>query len=234
MPIMQRGEEEDPPAGAQAAPLTLPEVLQGFQLSDHSNAQITAFVNSLVPGISKPQFRKLLAYVLKFVEYNTSKYEMLRNEQRRLHEQILSMREELNHFMTMQQEKLPRVAPVPDHPPPIMAPPPTMASQPSLASLAITTQATAHMPSAPLATASLATVPVTMPQPSAFQAAAPPFAPQAIPGPFVAPVAFSPAILNADGTISRRMDQVGNNVTVTFSGNDEMASKKSKHFGSSA
>ena len=45
---------------------------------------------------------------------------------------------------------------------------------------------------------------------------------------------YSPPILNADGTISRKMDEVGNNVTVTFSGNEEMASKKSKLFGSSA
>ena len=41
-------------------------------------------------------------------------------------------------------------------------------------------------------------------------------------------------ITNADGTISRKMGQIGNNVTVTFSANDEMASKKSKLFGSSA
>ena len=173
---MQRGEEEDPPAGAQAAPLTLPEVLQGFQLSDHSDAQITAFVDSLAPGISKPQFRKLLAYVLKFVEYNRSKYEILRNEQRRLHEQILSIREELNHFMTMQQEQLPAVAPVP------VPPPPTMATQPPLASLP--TQAAAPMPPASLATASQPPVSMARAQPSAFQAVAPPFDPQAMPGPF--------------------------------------------------
>ena len=94
------------------------------------------------------------------------------------------MREELTHFVIMQQEQLPRVAPVPDYPPP------TMASQPSLASLPTTAQATAPMPSASLATASLRTVPVTMAQPSAFQAAAPPFALQARPGSFVAPAAF--------------------------------------------
>ena len=45
---------------------------------------------------------------------------------------------------------------------------------------------------------------------------------------------YSPPVVNADGTISRKMDQVGNNVTVTFSGSDEMASNKSKLFGSSA
>ena len=66
--------------------LTLPEVLKGFQLSEHSDAQITAFIDTLAPGISKLQFRKLLAYVFKFVEYNRSKYEWLRTEYRRLNE----------------------------------------------------------------------------------------------------------------------------------------------------
>ena len=128
--------------------------------------------------------------------------------------------------MATRQEPPPRVAPVPDPPPimappsimappPIMAAPPNMASQPSLASLPAAQQA--------------------MAQPPAFHAAAPSLASQApMQGPFVAPVAFSPAIVNVDDTISRKMDQVGNNVTVTFSGNDEMASKKYKLFGSSA
>ena len=41
-------------------------------------------------------------------------------------------------------------------------------------------------------------------------------------------------VRNADGSISRKMGQVGNNVTVTFSQDDDTASKKSKLFGSSA
>ena len=53
-------------------------------------------------------------------------------------------------------------------------------------------------------------------------------------GHVVGATTYSPSALNADGTISRRMDQVGNNVIVTFSGNEEMASKKSKLFGSQA
>ena len=51
---------------------------------------------------------------------------------------------------------------------------------------------------------------------------------------FAAPATFTPSIRNNDGTVSRRMDQVGNNVMVTFSGDDDMASKKAKLFGSSA
>ena len=101
-------------------------------------------------------------------------------------------------------------------------------------------------------------VPAAAALPLAFQAQVPPLASQAIPpafqaiqpafqarasplasqatgyGPFAVPAYISPAIRNPDGTISRRMDQVGNNVTVTFSDNDEMASKRAKLFGSSA
>ena len=231
---MQREGPEDPPAGAQVATpgtIMLQEVLLGFNLSEFSESQLITFINTLPTETgSKPHFRKFLSFLLKFVEYNRPKYKVLRTELGRLNEQAISMREELNRFMATRQEPLPRVAPVPNLPPPsmapplIMAPPPTMASQPSLASLPTAQQATAPMPPASLATA----------QPSAFQAAAPPFASQAIPGPFVIPTVFSPAIVNVDGTISRKMDQVGNNITVTFSGNDEMASKKSKLFGSSA
>ena len=71
---MQRG-EDDPQLGAQAArsnPPSLAEVLNNLQLSDYSEAQVTTFVDSLPQGISKPLFRKLLTYVLKFTEYNRS------------------------------------------------------------------------------------------------------------------------------------------------------------------
>ena len=143
------------------------------------------------------------------------------------------------------QERLPPVAPVPRVPAvpavatqPFQAPFPavtTMATQPSQATLpampAVAPQVSqATEPPAPAASAS---APV---QPSAFQAVSPqPSAPQAAGmGYFAAPATFTPSIQNQDGTVSRRMDQVGNNVMVTFSGNDEMASKKAKLFGSSA
>ena len=90
----------------------------------------------------------------------------------------------------------------------------------------------------------LQVAPQDMALPPAPQAMAPPLAPQAMAPPLVSQAmaighvvsstTYSPPMLNADGTISRKMDQVGNNITVTFSGNDDMASKKSKLFGSSA
>ena len=114
-----------------------------------------------------------------------------------------------------------------------------MATQPSQATLpnmpAVAPQVSqVTEPPAPAASAS---APV---QPSAFQATAwtinqQPSAPQAAGmGYYAAPAMFTPSVPNQDGTVSRRMDQVGNNAIVTFSGDDEMASKKAKLFGSSA
>ena len=126
---------------------------------------------------------------------------------------------------------------------------PTMATQPSQAiTSAVPTMAThpqATLPSMPAlapqvsqatepqASMASASVPV---QPSAFQTYPPqPPAPQAAGLGYVAPPAtFTPSIQNPDGTVSRRMDQIGNNVMVTLSGNDEMASRKAKLFGSAA
>ena len=77
---MQR--DEDPAAGAQTAgPSTISEVLASLQLSEDSEAQVTSFIDSLAHGLTGPRFRKLLTYILKFVELNRSKYETLRTEQ---------------------------------------------------------------------------------------------------------------------------------------------------------
>ena len=115
---------------------------------------------------------------------------------------------------------------------------PTVATQPSQATMpAIPAVAPPiPQPTMPPAPAATATAPPSAVYPSAFQAVPPqPSAPQAVGMGFVAtPATFTPSIRNSDGTVSRRMDQVGNNVMVTFSGDDEMASKKAKLFGSSA
>ena len=207
---MQRG-EDDPQVGAQAArpnPPSLAEVLNNFQLSDDSEAQLTTFVDSLTQGISKPHFRKLSTYALKFTEYNRSKYEMLRTEQLRLTDQANSLRDELNRVLETRQEQMPQVAPIPST---ITAP--TMATQPLIASLPSASLATAPMPSAPAAAAlplafqAQATSLASQAMPSAFQAHAPLLASQAKgSGPFAVPAYISPAIRNPDGTISRRMD----------------------------
>ena len=87
IPIMQRDQAEDPPlAGAQAAasPRTQQEVFQSLQLSEFSDAQLTAFVDS------KAHYRKFLTFVLKFVEYNRAKYELLKVEYGRLNEEVIS------------------------------------------------------------------------------------------------------------------------------------------------
>ena len=237
---MQRDGEDDLPAGAQAAgPSNISDVLAAIQLSDESDAQVTSFVDSLSQGLSGPRFRKLLTYILKFVELNRSKYETLRSEQSRATNLANSNRDELNQIFTVLQERLPPVATVPRVPavpalaaqtlPATSSAMPTLATQPQATLPSMPTLAPqvsqATEPSASMASAS---VPV---QPSAFQ----PLAPQATGmGYFATPATFTPSIPNPDGTVSRRMDQVGNNVIVTFSGNDDMASKKAKLFGSAA
>ena len=151
-------------------------------------------------------------------------------------DQANSIRDELNRVLATRQEQLPQVAPVPStHVAPIPA------TQPLAASLPSASLATAPMPSVPVAAAlpsafqAQALPLASQAIPPAFQAQAPPLASQAIGhGPFAVPAYISPAIRNPDGTISRRMDQVDNNVIVTFSGDDEMASKRAKLFGSSA
>ena len=70
-------------------------------------------------------------------------------------------------------------------------------------------------------------------------AAAPPAPDPTMPSYIAAPTASgmprpNPAIPSGDGTFTHRMGIAGNNVWVTFSSNDEIASKKARLFGSSA
>ena len=227
----------------------LQEVLNDFNISEISGTQLDAFINSLTgPGISKAHFRKFLLYVLKCVEYNRAKYEKLKSELGRLKEESASIKDELVHIkdelMTLMVSY--RIPPEPSAPR-VTAPPPPSAPQAAATIPPLAPQATAPTlpktsPAAaltlPIASRAAAPIPPlasqAMAPPSAFQAMAPPPAPQAMAiGPVVSST-FCPAVVNADGTIYCKMDQVGNNVTVTFSGNDQMASKKSKLFGSSA
>ena len=79
LPIMQRDDVQASAAQASEQNRTLQEVLQEFTISSYSEAQLNAFIDS-VTGISKPHFHKFLLYVLRFVKYNRSKYERLKNE----------------------------------------------------------------------------------------------------------------------------------------------------------
>ena len=233
IPMMQREDAQASASSAQASGQgnrTLQEVLQDFSISEFSEAQLEAFINSLTTGtgISKHHFRKFLSYVLKFVEYNRSKYDRLNTELGRIKEELASMKDNLMTGRVSRQEPglRPEASPaaIPPSAPQAMAAP--LASQSTAPIRPLASQATAPIP--PLASQATAA-------PVAFQAMVPLPALQAMAtGPVVSSTTYSPPVLNADGTISHKMDQVGNNVTVTFSGNDEMASKKSKLFGSSA
>ena len=149
-------EMKTPPRGAQALDPSPALVLASLQLSSDSEAQITSFVESLSQGISGPRFRKLLTYVLKFVELNRSKYEQLRNEQTLIADQISSTRDELSQLVTLINERLPPVATVQRTPaaPDVAAP-------------------SATPPAAPQPTNMPALAPPPPQLPPAFQASAP-------------------------------------------------------------
>ena len=178
---------------------SMQEVLQEFTITDYSETQLNTFIDQ-VTGISKPYFHKFLLYVLRFVEYNRSRYERLKNELGRIKEKLASMKDDLMTVMVSCQEPGPRLAAVPATIPPL--------------------------------------APQAMALPLAPQAMAPPLASQALAtGHVVGSTTYCPPVLNADGTISCKMDQVGNNITATFSGNDDMTllqGKKFKLFDSSA
>ena len=159
---------------------TMQDVLQNVQLSDYSEAQLDALVDTLA-GPSKVHFKRFLQYVLQFVEYNRSRYLQVKHDLNQIKEELLSLRDEVQTLIASGRAATPR----PTVPQPFQATP----TQAIIASQA--------------------------------------------PGPSVGTTTYEP-VLNADGTISRKMGQVGNNVTVTFSGHDDMASKKSKLFGTSA
>ena len=61
-----------------------------------------------------------------------------------------------------------------------------------------------------------------------------PFAAQLASRPPINPATDSPLTVDVNGTVSCKMDQVGNNVMVTFSSNNKIALWKAKIFGSSA
>ena len=193
---------------------TMLHVLNVFQISDYSEAQLSAFVDSIT-GRSRPQFRRFLLYVLQFVEYNRSWYLQIKHDLNQVKEELSSLKNDLTVSIASGAIGARVAAPQPAIFPPLAS----QAMAPPLASQAM---------APPLA--SQATAPALAPQ-----AMVPPLAPQAMaPGHVVGTTTYSPPVLNANGTISRRMDQVGNNVMVTFSGDEDMASKKSKLFGSSA
>ena len=195
---MQREDPQASASGAQASGQgnsTLQEALQDFQISEISETQLDAFINSLTgPGISKAHFRKFLLYVLKFVKYNQAKYERLKIELGYLKEEAASIKDELMTLIVFE-----RIPPLPSAPQ-AAAPTPPSAHQAAAPIPPLAPQATVPIP--PLAPQ--ATAPT-----SAFQAVVPPPAPQAMTiGPVVSSTTYIPPVLNANRTISRKMDQV--------------------------
>ena len=153
------------------------------------------------------------------MEHNRFKYEQLKTEQSQMSDQAISTRDELSRLVTLINERLPALAPVQGIPST-----PELATQPAMPAVA------------PPPMPSVVTAPAPQPMPSAPAALAPPD-PTLPVSQTTGMGSFSilpPAVRNHDGTVSRRMDQVGNNALVTFSGDDDAAGKKAKLFGASA
>ena len=160
-------------------------------------------------GTTRAQFRKFLLYVLKFVEYNRAKYEKLKDELAILREEtaaskeeVANIKDELTYIMVSYQ-----------------APP--APSAPQAAALPLPSAPQAVAPPPPPTPRVAVPIPPSAPQamaaPSAFQAVVLPSAPQAMAiRPVVSSTTFSPPILNADGTISHKMDPLGNNRELRF------------------
>ena len=52
---------------------TMQDVIQTVTLSEYSEAQLEALVDTLT-GTNKTHFKRFLQYVLQFIEYNRSRY----------------------------------------------------------------------------------------------------------------------------------------------------------------
>ena len=137
---MQRDDAQASAAQASEQNCSIQEVLQEFTISGYSETQLNAFIDSLT-GISKPHFHKFLLFVLRFVEYNHSKYERLKSELGRIKEELASMKDNLMTVMASRQEPGPRsaalLATIPPLAPQATAPPlASQATAPPLASQA--------------------------------------------------------------------------------------------------
>ena len=194
-------------------------VIAALELSPAAQAQLNICFDSLI-GSSKSQLEPFLTFLLEYIEYNRSKYLQKRTELYAATQELQTLKTDLQQFLINYRNVIAappadtQVPPVaqPARPAPFVASQASQPAMPFIASQARQTQ--------PPSVASQARQ--TQPPSVASQARQP------------GPVADGLLTVNVDGTVSRKMDQIGNNVTVTFSSNDEIASRKAKICGSSA
>ena len=189
---------------------TLMDVIAALELSPGAQAQLTTCVDNLTDR-SKSQLEPFLTFLLQYIEYNRSKYLQTKTELRAATQELQTLKTDLQQFFIQYRATIaaqPATAPVPPIAPQARPAPPVASPQASQ----------------------------TQPTPIAAQARQSeiPFAAQSAPRFQTSPAQDDLLTVNADNTVSRRMDQTCNNVIVTFSCNDGVAAQKAKICGSSA
>ena len=185
--------------------VTLLYAIQEVTLSTWSETCLNTFIRSL--ETQEPACITFFTYLTKYVEYNRSRYQSMKEAVIRIRTELNALKREVANALNTTDFNLRQSAPqasgVSDTP---QVAAPTAPSASSTPYLAVPTAPSAGLPS---------------------YIAAPPASGIARPS------SAGPAA-SSDGTFVCRMGIAGNNVWVTFPGNDEIASRKAKLFGSSA
>ena len=203
---MAQAQEQNPDDNVQ----TLTDVVEALEISPGAQAQLDRCLDSLTDR-SKTQLSPFLTFLLQYIEYNRSKYLQIKNDLYAATQELQTLKSDLQQFLIEYCNAIaaqPANAPVQSIAPPARPAPSVASSQ------ARQTQPPSVAPQA---------------RSSEIQ-----FVATLAPGPQPDPVTDSVLTVNVDNTVSRRMGQIGNNVTVTFSCNDETAARKAKICGSSA
>ena len=77
---------------------TFMDVIEALELSPGSLAQLTTFVERLTEK-GKPQFKSFLTYVLKFIEYNRSRYLQLQFDLTEVSQELQSLKSDLRNLL---------------------------------------------------------------------------------------------------------------------------------------
>ena len=195
------------------------DVIAALEISPGAEAQLNACIESLTDR-SKSQLEPYLTFLLQYIEYNRSKYLQIRTEVNATSQELRTLKTDFEQSLVTCCNVI-AASPADAQVPPV--------AQPARPTSSVASQARQM----PFVASQASQMPFVASQARQTQ---PPFiASQARQAemPFVAqpasrlhpgPIADGLLTVNVDGTVSRKMDQIGNNVTVTFSSNNEISS----------
>ena len=201
---------------------TLMDVIAALEISPGAQAQLQRCLDSLTDR-SKTQLAPFLTFLLQYVEYNRSKYLQIKNDLCAATQELQTLKSDLQQFLIEYRNAI-AAQPANAQVPPVA--PPARPAQ------SVASSQASHTAMPPVASQARQTQPPSVAsQARSFEI---PFAASTAPELQPDPATDSVLTFNVDNTVSRRMGQIGNNVTVTFSCNDEIAARKAKVCGSSA